>query len=400
VELAFRRPWWKLRLSPSLEAAFEAETGRARCRRLMVYGLLGVLLYDFYLVSDLRLVPDVFHAAVLLRLGTVTPVAVIALLSLRLDPTPALREALQVVLAVAIAASVLWLTLASEDPLRIHRPAGIVLVIVFANVVQRIRFPYAVVASLATLALYAAAVMQLHEMPQISRMTEIVVMANVVLFTLTANHALERDDRREFLFRVQDGLRREELETMAQRDPLTGLGNRRYLDRALARLWPEAHGRGESVALLILDIDAFKAFNDRYGHLAGDVCLQRVCGVVSAELRSAKDIAARFGGEEVVMVFGTMGLGEGLAIAERIRRAVENVGIPHAASSAGIITASIGVTAGVPGPELDQNAFLAAADAALYTAKRNGRNQVRALASSAKRQSPTEMDAPPLAEAS
>jgi diguanylate cyclase (GGDEF)-like protein len=225
-------------------------------------------------------------------------------------------------------------------------------------------------------------------------------MANVVLFTLTANHALERDDRREFLFRVQDGLRREELETMAQRDPLTGLGNRRYLDRALARLWPEAHGRGESVALLILDIDAFKAFNDRYGHLAGDVCLQRVCGVVSAELRSAKDIAARFGGEEVVMVFAGMGLGEGLAIAERIRRAVENVGIPHAASSAGIITASIGVTAGVPGPELDQNAFLAAADAALYTAKRNGRNQVRALASSAKRQSPTEMDAPPLAEAS
>ena len=376
IEIALQRPWWKLRLSQTLEAAFEAETGPARCRRLITYGLVGIVLYDFYLLSDLRLVPDVFQSAVILRLGVVTPLALAMLLFLRSNPPPVLRESLQAALIVIIAGSILWLTLASHSPMHVHRHAGIVLVVLFATVVQRIRFRYAVAASLITLALYAATVMQLHELPQISRMTAIVVLANVVLFTLMANHALERDARREFLYRLQDRLRRDELEKMAERDPLTGLGNRRHLDSALARLWPEAHARGESVALLILDIDAFKAYNDCYGHLAGDTCLQRVGAVVSAELRSPEDIVARFGGEELVMVFAGMALGEGLTIAERIRRAVEAVGIPHEGSHTGVVTASIGVAAGIPSPELDQNAFLAAADAALYAAKRNGRNQV------------------------
>ena len=87
-------------------------------------------------------------------------------------------------------------------------------------------------------------------------------------------------------------------------------------------------------------------------------------------------MAARFGGEELVMVLADMDLGEGIWIAERIRRAVEAVAIPHEASRRGIVTVSIGVTAGIPSPELAQHDFLAAADAALYAAKRNGRNQV------------------------
>ncbi len=398
VEIALRRPWWKLRLSPALEAAFETETGPSRCRRLITYGLVGILLYDFYLLSDLRLVPDVFQSAVLLRLGVVTPLALVVLLVLRSNPPSALRESLQSALTVVIVASILWLTLASHNPMHVHRPAGIVLVILFANVVQRIRFPYAVAATLVIVLLYAAALMQLHELPQISRMTAIVVLANVALFTLMANHALDRDARREFLFRLQDELRRDELEKMARRDPLTGLGNRRHLDRALERLWPEANARDESIAILMLDIDAFKAFNDRYGHLAGDTCLQRVCAVVSAELRSPTDIVVRFGGEELVMVFAGMALGDGLAVAERIRLAVAAVGIPHEASPFGIVTASIGVTAGIPSSEIDQNAFLAAADAALYAAKRSGRNQVWPPLSAEGRGASADLGAPPLAE--
>jgi diguanylate cyclase (GGDEF)-like protein len=399
VEIALRRPWWKLRLPAALEAAFEAVTGPARCRRLIVFGFVGIVLYDFYLLSDLRLVPDIFGSAMLLRLGVVTPLAVVVMLVLRSRPPPVLRESLQAGLIVVIAASVLWLTYASQSPMHVHRHAGIVLIVLFANVVQRIRFPYATAASLVTLALYAATVMQLHELPQVSRMTAIVVLANVVLFTLMANHALERDARREFLFRVQDNLRRDELEKTAQRDPLTGLGNRRHLDRALERLWPEAHARGESIAMLMLDIDAFKAYNDHYGHLAGDTCLQRLSSVVAAELRSPEDIVARFGGEELVMVFARMRLSDGLAIAERIRRAVEAVGIPHAASPTGVVTASIGVAAGIPSPDLAQHDFLAAADAALYAAKRNGRNQVWPPTSASDRDGPAARDERPLARA-
>lgn len=376
IEIALQQSWWKLRFPPALEAAFEAETGLARCRRLIIYGFVAILLYDAYLLSDLRLVPDIFQSAMLIRLGIVTPLFLAFILVLRFNPPPALRESLQAGIIVVVTASILWLTVASDSPTHIYRHVGVILVVLFANVMQRIRFWYATAASLISLAIYATVVIQMQELPLVARMTSIVLLANVVLFTLMANHALERDTRREFLFRLQDRLRRDELEKMANRDPLTGLGNRRRLDDALDKLWPEAEAHGESVALLMLDIDSFKAFNDRYGHLAGDTCLQRVSAVVTSELRGPQDIAARFGGEELVIVLAGMDLSEGVAVAERIRKAVAAVGIPHEASASGIVTASIGVTAGVASHELAPHTFLAAADVALYAAKRNGRNQV------------------------
>ena len=204
----------------------------------------------------------------------------------------------------------------------------------------------------------------------------ITVLGTVILFTLATSHTLERSTRRSFLLSLRDRQRHDELEQIARRDPLTGLGNRRHLDDTFEELWPRAQAHRENIALLMLDIDKFKPFNDCYGHLAGDTCLKRVSAVVAAELRGPQDVAARFGGEELVMVLGNMDLGEGIRIAEQIRRAIEAVAIPHEASRRGIVTVSIGVTAGIPSQELTQHDFLEAADAALYAAKRNGRNQV------------------------
>ncbi len=376
IEVALQRSWWKLKFPAALEAVFESETGPARCRRLIIYGFVALLLYDAYLLSDLRLVPDIFASAVLIRLGVVTPLFLAFILVLRFNPPPALRELLQAGIIVVVTTSILWLAAVSQSPAHVYRHVGVILVILFANVVLRIRFWYATAASLVSLAIYVAIVIQMQELPFVARMTAIAVLANVALFTLMANHALERDTRREFLFRMQDRLRRDELEKMAHRDPLTGIGNRRHLNVSLDQLCLEARVCSETIALLMLDLDNFKAFNDRYGHLAGDTCLKRVSAIVSAELRGPEDVVARFGGEELVMVLVDTELGEGVAIAERIRRAVEAIGIPHGGSPNGVVTVSIGVTAGIPGPELAQDGFLAAADAALYAAKRAGRNQV------------------------
>lgn len=376
IDAVLRRPWWKLAFPPALESAFEAETGEARCRHLAVYGLVALLLYDVYLLSDLRVIPDIFASAVVVRLGVVTPFALAMILALRLNPPPVLRESLQAAISVVITASILWLTVASHSATHVHRQVGIILVVLFANVVQRLRFWYAAAASLLSFALYTATVVNLHDLPIDSRTTAIVVLANVVVFTLVGTHALERDARREFLFRLQDRLRRDELERMAHRDSLTELGNRRYLDEALGCLWDEARAEARSIAVLILDIDGFKAFNDRYGHLAGDACLRRVSAVVAAELGDTNDIVARFGGEELVVVRVDRDLAAGGAVAERLRRAVAAIGIPHAASPHGVVTVSIGVAAGIPDPAFPPDSFLAAADAALYAAKHNGRNQV------------------------
>ena len=121
------------------------------------------MLYDAYLLSDLRLVPDIFASAVLIRLGLVTPLFLAVILVLRFNPPPALRESLQAGLIVVVTASILWLTAVSQSPTHVYRHVGVILVVLFANVVLRIRFWYATAASLAALAVYAATVLQMPE---------------------------------------------------------------------------------------------------------------------------------------------------------------------------------------------------------------------------------------------
>ena len=130
------------------------------------------------------------------------------------------------------------------------------------------------------------------------------------------------------------------------------------------------------VAVIMLDIDHFKLFNDRYGHVAGDACLKRIAASVSAELRSVEELAVRYGGEELLVLLPKTEASSAIRMAERIRRSVEALAIPHEAIGAhGIVTMSCG-TAAAPVSMISASELIAGADAALYAAKRNGRNQV------------------------
>jgi diguanylate cyclase (GGDEF)-like protein len=159
-------------------------------------------------------------------------------------------------------------------------------------------------------------------------------------------------------------------------DPLTGLPNRRYLEEKTAQIWKRSDDEVSPTAVVMIDIDHFKKYNDRHGHPAGDLCLKRVAGAVSGQLRGEADIAIRLGGEEFLLLLPQTELGEAIRIAERIRRAIESLAIPHEGLTAGCcVTASFGVMAGhVSAHPLGE--LLAGADTALYAAKRNGRNQV------------------------
>ena len=125
----------------------------------------------------------------------------------------------------------------------------------------------------------------------------------------------------------------------------------------------------------MLDIDHFKAFNDRYGHPAGDACIKRVTACALAELRGAQDLAARYGGEELILILPDATIAAAVAVAERIRRSIEALGIPHELAGANrIVTASFGAAA-APIAAVSADELVAAADAALYAAKAAGRNQ-------------------------
>lgn len=168
------------------------------------------------------------------------------------------------------------------------------------------------------------------------------------------------------------------LERYARQDGLTGLANRRRFDEALDMEWRRAAREAEPLALLMLDIDRFKHFNDSYGHPSGDECLRRVADCVSTVLRRPADLAARYGGEEIAVILPSTDLEGAGHIAELILAAVAALGIVHPSNEPGVVTVSIGAAVVRPGPNSRyRQDLLARADAALYRAKHEGRNCVR-----------------------
>ncbi|MBR0856071.1 sensor domain-containing diguanylate cyclase [Bradyrhizobium liaoningense] len=169
------------------------------------------------------------------------------------------------------------------------------------------------------------------------------------------------------------------LEMLAIEDSLTGLANRRRFDERLSEEWTRAYRDRSSLALLMIDVDHFKAYNDEYGHPAGDACLRLVAQVIAAETQRSGDLAARYGGEEFAMLLPNTDAAGCARIGDRIRRAIREAGLVHTSNRAyGCITASLGGAA--CRPVLERTAGVAslveAADQALYAAKQAGRNRL------------------------
>ncbi|MDE3244899.1 MAG: diguanylate cyclase [Acidobacteriota bacterium] len=169
----------------------------------------------------------------------------------------------------------------------------------------------------------------------------------------------------------------EHLSQLSFLDALTGLANRRRFDEALDEEWRRAQRFKSSIALVMADVDAFKAYNDTLGHPAGDRCLKAVANVFLNSVSRAGDLAARYGGEEFVVLVPGADHATALAFAEMLRQACESLAIPHPASPAGPnVTISLGVAACHPSDELPMGWLVSEADAALYRAKQAGRNRV------------------------
>ncbi len=170
-----------------------------------------------------------------------------------------------------------------------------------------------------------------------------------------------------------------ELVALASTDALTGLPNRRQFDATLQKEWYRALRDGAPLGLLVIDVDHFKSINDLYGHQVGDRFLTRVAAAIRDSVRRAGDLAARFGGEEFAVVLPGTAVGGGLEIAETIRRAVAATDFGDIVPKGHSISVSIGVAASVPMGGAGATGLVQAADAALYQAKRNGRNRVEAM---------------------
>lgn len=188
--------------------------------------------------------------------------------------------------------------------------------------------------------------------------------------TVFAQQYLLKEEKRQLTQLSSD------LEQLSRSDQLTGLPNRRYFDEMLEMQWQKALREEEDVNLMFMDIDDFKAFNDHYGHQAGDDCLLQVAQALGGQVLRSSDFVARYGGEEFVALFHRTDL-EGLEkIAQRLILSVDDLKIPHAKSRCnGFVTLSIGIARLRPGHDSCPETLIKQADEALYQAKEQGRHR-------------------------
>jgi two-component system, chemotaxis family, response regulator WspR len=190
---------------------------------------------------------------------------------------------------------------------------------------------------------------------------------------------LQRDEAYRALRQSQQQLLEANLELrrLTHSDGLTGLSNRRYLDEYLNAEWRRGTRDKSEMSLLMIDVDNFKLYNDTYGHVAGDEVLKRIARTVEGCLGRQGDLAARFGGEEFAVILPGTPLAGVRSLADKIRREVEKLRIPHQNSSTGdYLTISIGGASVIPTANAPTTSLIEAADLALYKAKRDGKNRV------------------------
>jgi diguanylate cyclase (GGDEF)-like protein len=168
----------------------------------------------------------------------------------------------------------------------------------------------------------------------------------------------------------------EQLTVIASIDMLSGLANRRGFQSRLDFEWLKAQQAGDELALLMIDVDHFKLFNDTYGHPEGDACLARLGEALGGIASRTSGFGGRYGGEEFCLLLPNTDTARGVVVGEMVRAAILSLAMPHATSAYQQVTVSVGVAATVPGRLAMPKDLIEAADAALYAAKRRGRNTV------------------------
>lgn len=368
---------------PPMEAAYQEEMAALRVNRALRSGWVAVVLYLVFSVSDPIMLPDAYHKAWLIRLLT-APFLILGIIGTAKLPNLVLRDVASAGAIILCSVSLAWIAALSNHPNAAHYHTGIILVALFGNIVLSMRFRAAVIMSIAIMAIYALCLANIRMVDANVRFNIWMVFFAATIISLLANYQMDRDRRAAFFARSREEERNEELshavellKKLSTEDALTQIANRRELDYRLKIEWGRARREGQSLAMILIDIDFFKYYNDHYGHPAGDHCLKQIAATLRTIPQRSSDLVARFGGEEFVVLLPGTTLEDAGYLAKRMRQAILDLNIPHLASQvAPMVTASFGVAAIMPLAQDDPAQLLANADAALYRAKENGRNQV------------------------
>lgn len=357
-------------------------------RKILIGGLLFYLGFswtDFYLGGDNAQM--IFTCRLLLSLFLLSAIWWI--------PRSSLEHYMVPVAAAGIfmaGLSVIVFTCLIPGDVKYAYHLGLIPIQVFTMVAMRLSYRSALTVSVMLLVSYLVVVVVLGQPPENEELTQLtgIFIPMFILFWLLLivmggymAFMMESAARSDFLQNRLLAVEAERLQYLTGRlhvlsttDCLTGIANRRYFEEQLQAEWRRCQRSHQPLSLVMIDIDYFKDFNDSYGHQRGDDCLRRVAQTMAAFCQRPGDLCARYGGEEFVILLPATAQEEAQALVESLRRAVEQLAIPHRHGEGGVVTVSAGVAARIPGAHSSSDQLLSQADRRLYQAKEQGRNQV------------------------
>ncbi|KQT50967.1 hypothetical protein ASG43_06890 [Aureimonas sp. Leaf454] len=367
-----------LRFKPSIEVLWERDLGSDRVADLRRSIIVGLFLFNAFLIRDFFFLSDLILESAMSRVVLSTPVSLFILWILP-KVGPVWRErvvAMGMVSAVLAVAPIFTL---SRAPWALFSFAGYLWFVIYANMLLALRFRQA---SLVTALCFLIGVGSL-----VARGTDELAItlgltcqyATTCLFSLYANYLNERRRTKSYLTELSATLKsefdvqaRQRYQDLSLTDALTDMPNRRLLNSVLQD-WSTERA---AVTIAMLDVDHFKLFNDALGHPTGDECLRQIARVLTAT-HSKHVMAARFGGEEFTIVIRDHAEPDAVRMIDDVLKAVEAMGISHPGrrDATNVVTISAGIASCPAGEDWTGDDLIASADAALYVAKRGGRNR-------------------------
>lgn len=373
---------WRLRFPAPLEQEFREDYAARYDNHMNASMLLGMMAIVFSGAFDIIWMPAHYQPLWMARLIVAMPMLFLLLLA-RLPFFHVIQQPVIVVYSVIAAAGVMSFESLSVAPYSHYYASAIMLVVMFVFVLSRILFVWGLIC--AALMLIELLLFNLFylQAPMGLLAAKLFLFLLSCVFCLVGAFLTERGLRRNYLQSRLLSLENRDLEEsnlklqyLSSVDGLTQVANRRSLDVSLTTEWQRAMRKGEPVAVLMIDVDHFRQYNDTYGHRSGDNCLREVARALKDFARRPGDMVARYGGEEFAVVQVAAGPMQALEIAENVCARIRELSIPHRLSSHGTISVSIGVASVVPVRDSRPEALVLRADQALYEAKRSGRNRV------------------------
>jgi len=364
----------------SMYRAQEPAQYRFRNRLFLAVGFLIVLGFD---AIQPNFAPDVDQLVNYIRLVLLCPLIALSFIITYLPAYQRFEYPCLALTNFANCVTVIFSMYFSKSPESVHFHSLLMLGIVYGNLLLRLPFWFSMAWTASVMMVYGLT-LGLHSEENALQNYYVTLFLIVCVAGLVANYVVDFRARHDFLQSIVLRSEKEKLEKTrvelyraAVKDVTTGLYNRRYFDLQLGLQWRRSIEEKRNIALLFVDVDCFKRFNDYYGHQAGDECLRKVAETLASIDKRPMDLIARYGGEEFVVLLPGMSWQRAQEFAERARIAVLDLGIEHRASLVcNRVTVSIGVAVLQAERGMKPDQLIQVADNALYQAKREGRNRV------------------------